>query len=108
MNLKNNIVLTLTLLATPLAADFLDDYENREPHFLEFLDETPDEQFDLLNDFMPQTSSLRALDPCLIVSILVNVLNAVKILKQDFFLSTNRPARRSLLDMPLFQPNKAV
>lgn len=107
MNLSYRIVLTITALTSPLLADFLDDYENREPHFLEMLDETPDEQFNLISEFVSNDMSLKALPPSIIVAFLVEI-GAIQILEQDFFLSTNRPARRSLLDMPLFQPNAAV
>jgi hypothetical protein len=50
---------------------------------------------------------LKTLPDFAIVTFLVGI-GAIPILEQDFFLSTNRPARRSLLDMPLFQPNMAV
>src|SRR5580692_7872204 len=106
MNLNSRIFLTLTLLTSPLCADFLDDYENGEPHFLEMIDETNDTQFNIIDSFVPDIM-LKTLPDFAIVAFLVGI-GAIPILEEDFFLSTNRPARRSLLDMPLFQPNVAV
>lgn len=106
MNLKQ-IVLTLACITSPLCADIFDDYENREPHLVDLIDEVPDEQFALLNDLIPEAMMLKTLPDFVIVSFLVEI-GAISILEQDFFLSTNAPARRSLLDMPLFQPNTAL
>lgn len=108
MNSVNRFVLLFSMLSPAIThTDFLDDYQNREPHFLEMIDESTDSQIDIMNDFIPSLNTLRALDPCLILSLLLE-FGAIDLLQQDFFLSTNRPARRSLLDMPLFQPNRAV
>jgi hypothetical protein len=108
MNSISRLVVLFSIM-TPLYThtDFLDDYENKDPHFLEMLDETNDTTIDIINNFIPSLQTLRALDPCLILDLLTD-LGAIALLQQDFFLSTNRPARRSLLDMPLFQPNTAV
>ncbi len=107
MNLVKHLVIFATLLTVPVRADFLDDYEKHDQKLLDFIDEGSDDALDFLNDMMPPSPMLRMLDPFTIVQLLIGI-GALDILKQDFFLKTNRPARRSLLDMPLFQPNKAV
>lgn len=107
MKLVKHIVVFAIFLNTPVYADFLDDYEKHDQKLLDFIDEGSDDALDFLNEMMPSSPMLRMLDPFTIVQLLLGI-GAVDILKQDFFLATNRPARRSLLDMPLFQPNKAV
>jgi len=49
----------------------------------------------------------RAVDPATVM-MLLNSLNAVEILQEEFFLRTNILNTRSLLDMPLFDPNCCV
>jgi len=117
MNLLKRYGLVLILLtssADVISTDYpndidalLDGYLNHDAKVMEFIDEGADDGLDFLNDMMPPSPMLRMVDPFTIVQLLIE-LGAVDILQQDFFLSTNRPARRSLLDMPLFQPNKAV
>jgi hypothetical protein len=86
----------------------LNGYFNHDAKIMEFIDEGSDDKLDFLNEILPPTAPmLKMLDPFTIVQLLVS-LNVIPLLEQDFFLSTNRPARRSYLDMPLFQPNKAV
>lgn len=109
MNLVKRITVVLTILTSSVYAqyDYLDEYENNNQEFLELLAEDSDDKLDFINEMMPPSFALRAIPPQVIVDLLLE-LGALEILQQDFFLSTNRPARRSLLDMPLFQPNKAV
>jgi|GEM_PF-5551161 len=107
MNFKR-LLLALTLITAPLHADIFDDYLNHEPHLVDLLDDTPDEHFEFMNDFMSTTPMLLKALPDIAIVLFLLEIGAIDILEQDFFLSTNRPARRSLLDMPLFQPNEAL
>jgi hypothetical protein len=85
----------------------LDEYLNNAPHFWEMLDDATDLENDIIDAYIDPSMTLRALPAFAIVQLLVE-LGAVELLQENFYLSTNRPAQRSLLDRPIFQPQTAL
>ena len=83
-------------------ADFFDDYVNSEPHFLDILDDSVDNDLVIFNEYLSDELPLRQLDPDIIVALL-DALGATEILQNDFFLRTNPLTKRSILDLPLFE-----
>jgi len=84
-------------------------YDSRNIEFADDVFFDDEDSFDFINEYLDTTATdhvSRAIDPIEIMTIL-NLLGIPSILELPFYLRTNIIHRRSLLDQPIFEPDRA-
>jgi len=119
--LQGLLISTIILYVTPLLANpetssdtqqiyTADTQETEQEFFFDDIYFDEEDNYDFMNEYLDTTALdhiNKTIDPAEAMSIL-NLINAPAILQVPFFLHTNPINKRSLLDQPIFEPDRAV